>query len=97
MPRYIDAEKLERFFKRDEWNTPDERWRPESEFGRFVDCVPTEDAVPVKHAQWIEDGYCFSYDLVCSYCGFNFAIEDSILEHFNYCPYCGAKMDGIKE
>ena len=46
MPRYIDAEKLERFFKRDEWDTPDERWRQESEFGKFVDVLPTEDVVP---------------------------------------------------
>lgn len=56
MPRYIDAEKLERFFKRDDWDTPDERWRPESEFGRFVDALPTEDVEPVIHAKMDEEG-----------------------------------------
>lgn len=31
--RLIDADALEKYMKRDEWGTPDERWRPESEFG----------------------------------------------------------------
>ena len=47
MRRYIDAELMEPFVKREEWDTPDERWRPESEFGRYIDAIPTADVVEV--------------------------------------------------
>lgn len=91
MSRYIDAEKLERFFKRDEWGTPDERWRPESEFGRFVDTVPTEDVAPFVHAHWIHDGSQWKYSFICSNCGQLIVGERT--EDMPYCMGCGAKMD----
>lgn len=43
MPKYKDVEKLEPFLRRDEWGTPDERWRPESEFGALIDALPEVD------------------------------------------------------
>lgn len=52
--------------------------------------APTVDAVEVVHGRWevIE----VSDELYkCSACGeWQFIPE----EHFAYCPYCGAKMDG---
>lgn len=39
--RLIDADALEKWMKRDDWGTPDERWRPESEFGAIIDAQPT--------------------------------------------------------
>ena len=47
MARYIDANKIEPFLHRDEWGTPDETWRPEHEFGNFIDAIHTADVVEV--------------------------------------------------
>ena len=50
---------------------------------------PTVDAVEVVHGRWIFDPYAFSmmcYE--CSNCG---EWHDT---KSNYCPNCGAKMDG---
>lgn len=47
MSRYIDAELIEKYISREEHNTPDEKWRPESEFATLVDNIPTADVVEV--------------------------------------------------
>ena len=47
MARLIDAEFIEKYVNREEHNTPDERWRPESEFVALIDNAPTVDAVEV--------------------------------------------------
>ena len=61
-----------------------------------IDDAPTVDAVEVVHARWIwsEENECW----VCSNC------ELSALNNYrgnstdsNYCPHCGAKMDGGNE
>lgn len=44
--------------------------------------LPAVDAVPVVHGRWI--------DAVCSECGQYVYSGDAR----NYCPNCGAKMDG---
>ena len=88
MPKYIDADKIERFIRRDEWQTPDERWRPESEFGTFIDALPAEDVAPVVHAKWIVGKYCSN----CEYDNTKICCEET-----KYCPHCGAKMDSESE
>ena len=51
--------------------------------------LPTVDAVPVVHGRWTPKMYDNSYILChCSECGSPNARER------NYCPNCGAKMDG---
>jgi len=52
--------------------------------------IPAVDAVPVKHGRWVNS-------TTCSQCGWQ--MIDDVLESpnyvaFNYCPNCGAKMDG---
>ena len=59
----------------------------------FLEGCPTVDAVEVVHGRWevIEA----SDELYkCSACGEWQYIPE---EHFAYCPYCGAKMDGGNE
>ena len=65
--------------------------------GMAMDClneiyVPSADVAPVRHGLWSEtvtDGFLFvSY----SACGFKTGRID-----YNYCPNCGAKMDGADE
>lgn len=43
------------------------------------------DVAPVRHGRWINHGW----STVCSECG-----EDYAFAKRNYCPNCGAKMDG---
>lgn len=40
-PRLIDANFIEQYITREEHKTPDERWRPESEFAAMIDNTPT--------------------------------------------------------
>lgn len=97
MARYIDAELIEKHINREEHHTPDERWRPESEFAALIDSIPTADVVEVVHGYWIdaypeiEPNPMFAYG-ICSMCG----CEQSISNKLAYCMDCGAKMDGKK-
>ena len=68
----------------------------------MMDEIPTVDAVPVVHGEWVRDHGDYG-KLICSRCkckagyraketelGYNiFNVSPS-----NYCPNCGAKMDG---
>ena len=64
---------------------------------RHPDCplieVP-EDVQPVKHGRWISIGHKLSR--ICSVCNcdepYKFADDDANV--YDYCPNCGAKMDG---
>ena len=47
MPRYIDADMLKKFLHEDDFETPDESWRQESEFAKFIDACQTVDAAEV--------------------------------------------------
>lgn len=52
--------------------------------------METEDAEYVKHGQWIEDTF-------CSECGWCNEVEPGFIgsvNRFNFCPNCGARMDG---
>ena len=37
----IDREEALKWTKPEDWNTPDERWRAESEYGRYIQSLPT--------------------------------------------------------
>lgn len=54
---------------------------------QIVKDLPAADVTPVVHGRKIEDGDigCF---WLCSLCG------KCLPYGANYCPYCGAKMDG---
>lgn len=96
--RLIDADALVIMLglKPDEWNTPDERWRPESEFGLWIINAPTAEP---KRGRWIQKSkpleLCTYWWRECSVCG-NKPPND-IYGHPNYlspyCPNCGAKME----
>ena len=63
----------------------------------LIDEQHTVDAVEVVHGRWDkyidDDGDKASR---CTACGWNITYEDCTLEElgYNYCPNCGAKMDG---
>jgi DNA-directed RNA polymerase subunit RPC12/RpoP len=58
---------------------------------------PVADVVPVVHGRWeCQDGY-FSDNWKCSACGIEWFFEYDPTEtetKVNYCPNCGARMDG---
>ena len=57
----------------------------------IIEKQPTEDAVEVVHGRWVYP-YMNRYGHpchCCSICGFKASYQDK-----NYCPNCGAKMDG---
>lgn len=53
--------------------------------------IPAVDAVEVRHGEWIWDGYVYDTPWQCSECQ---KLNDIAS---NYCPYCGARMDGRRE
>ena len=60
-----------------------------------VDASPVVDAVEVVHGRWVEDT---KTDMIaCTECGHAWNIIDNCTETFNYCPNCGAKMDGERK
>lgn len=66
----------------------------------YIVNAPTVDAVEVVHGRW--DKYIDDDDDTCcrcTACGWRITYEDCTLEElgYNYCPNCGAKMDGGNE
>lgn len=67
----------------------------------YDDCVatvlkaPTADVTPVVHGRWLHSGYECHFEVVkCSECNHEaFAIALYVCDG-NYCPNCGARMDG---
>ena len=57
-----------------------------------VDCIlkaiPAEDVAPVRHGRWIMHDDEFGLTCECSAC------HIETMGDGNYCPNCGAKMDG---
>lgn len=69
--------------------------------GHKIVAAPAVDAAPVVHGEWIgeSDGYAdgeLVYDVwncsKCDYCIDDGTDNPELLP--NYCPHCGAKMDG---
>ncbi len=56
-------------------------------FAAMIDSVPAADVVEVRHGRWLPvDDNMDAFD--CSEC------EAMVSKRMNYCPSCGAKMDG---
>ena len=63
-------------------------------YADFIDDIeeqPAADVAPVRHGRWVNESF-YTY---CSVCG-NMAIYDKYGQEVesDYCPNCGAKMDG---
>ena len=68
-----------------------------SYYGELLGCIsdaPTVDAVPVVHGKWLYNGFVKEWE--CSECHSSISLSDDRNSHPNFCPRCGAKMDGKK-
>lgn len=78
-------------------------------YAGYIHQAPTIDAVPVKHGEWLPYEWCTdgTWDK-CSVCGvahrarhkYTGFVDHKVhvfQEQLNYCPNCGAKMDGGKD
>lgn len=103
MARYIDAEKLkdsidsqtDSIFNWDK--TTEELYHDLCE---LVDDEPTADVQEVKHGEWLKpsNSPIDNRQWICSEC--KGLVETAYhCEHcyYNYCPNCGARMDGDSE
>lgn len=71
-------------------------------FDECVDLVENfpsvADVAPVVHGRWDDSGkYTFpdgSTAVRCTECGCAIPIDQFVLNNWNFCPVCGAKMDG---
>ena len=70
-----------------------------NKYANCIDCAvanaPTVDAVPVVHGYWetIFSVDCVTYKYKCSNCGHYVRIGSDR----NFCPNCGARMDGERK
>ena len=55
----------------------------------YIDSEPAADVATVRHGRWIK--YQIPPIICCSNCDWATGIEE---KNFQYCPNCGAKMDG---
>ena len=60
----------------------------------YVENLPAADVTPVRHGRWEKSSGLYS----CSECGMTcpYDVQADAIEYWacNYCPNCGAKMEG---
>ena len=92
MREYIDRESLISDLK----EFANEQLTPLIE--NLIQKQPTADVAEVRHGKWVdlnEIDMLFENTYECDYCNQTFVFEISPKEcNCNYCPNCGAKMDG---
>ena len=109
MARYIDAEKLlnelqKRYESALSWyenvSDPELKTRAEQAVASFLESIltiknqPSADVQEVRHGTYINTNHGGIHgDCIyrCSCCGNE---REAYIEEENYCPNCGAKMDG---
>jgi len=94
MPRYIDAEGLNLydnlFMSEDTINKSGVYVRYRA-VENLIKNAPTEDVAPVAHGKWERKDE-NSNEIFCSHCDYKTIFL--LNSYWNYCPNCGAKMDG---
>ena len=106
--RLIDANVLLEDFGEEPmvWNDGEAEIQERNDWHRYkniVESQPTVDAVEVVHGNWVSLTECANAGVYCSVCNKKVFKEDYAWCNrknklrSNYCPNCGAKMDGGNE
>ena len=97
--RLIDANELLRFLENeiDKLESSLNKWERDyvkavRVAAKILRCFPTVDAVEVVHGRWMIYKGHFHDFAECSICGEAYGKDTAMA--MNYCPNCGAKMDG---
>ena len=94
MAKYVDAEKVIKYWKKEaprDWNqtTAPSSWR--QAYDLFIDFFKLvseeEDVAPVIHAEWGPASSIWRHRYLCSNCKYKLFGQKT-----NFCPHCGAKM-----
>ena len=92
MAEYIEREDLLELYRMDDPVLNKNGHVPLPVIRQNIMDIPAADVAPVRHGRWVEkEKYTFGIMYDCSLC------ENRILDNghpWNYCPNCGAKMDG---
>lgn len=105
MAEYIERDKLISDCKKriaNDWNNmvaPLSWAQAEKKFLKILEEAQTEDVALVRHGRWQKCSVGKSWWYACSVCGERpgkdwLAFSDSLSD---YCPNCGARMDGEEE
>ena len=65
---YIEREALKTWLHEEDFGTPDERWRPESEFGAMIDALPAVDVVEVVRCRDCKNLVIINKEPIYAYC-----------------------------
>jgi len=96
MARLIDADALKKHYAW--WENFDNLKQAKNDFDTIIDLQPTVE--PTKHGRWLyrEEQFAFEKEpritAGCSECGHSMYSKHDTR---NYCPNCGARMDGGEE
>jgi rubrerythrin len=104
MPRYIDADALKETLKDLKAEGSNKQYVKglqdgvDGFFPQIIDDEPTADVESVRHGRWKKTGdylsardFSMHYYFKCSCC------NEITIDNGDYCPNCGAKMDGGSE
>ena len=98
----VDALRDKMYHEAFETDTPDQKWDSGcwiryKMFERNIENAPTVDAAPVRHGSWktCKDGTldCSVCHCIAPYEGNNYG-DVLYTPEYDYCPNCGARMDG---
>lgn len=90
MAKYIDRERLLHRFNIDDMMNVNGTLISLNIARNVISNFPAADVAPVVHGTWLDnEDYMF-----CSICGIQWNYCDNDTETFNYCPNCGARMEG---
>lgn len=59
-----------------------------------VERAPTIEAEPVRHGEWLYNDIYLPNCAECSECGWKSSASGDEITSYNYCPHCGAIMNG---
>lgn len=97
MNEYIDRDALRQAVLESQHDNPHPRGMAhiahDCEHAHFVAMIarfPAADVAPVVHGLWVEH----LDEMECSVCKRQWNYCDNDTNTFNFCPNCGAKMDG---
>ena len=94
MDGYIKADDLVDFFDHIIGEQKNQLSQIADKMANYTNATKTADVAPVVHGEWIRDVRTPPFaNSKCSKCGKTYGLYPL---GYNYCPNCGARMDGGK-